>query len=63
MKNILSKMVVWDYFVIVFFVNSIATLIVNSYSDRLENSDVVSSIIHALIIMYGYNYFKNRKPY
>ena len=63
MKNILSKMVIWDYFVIVFFFNSAITLIINSYAERLDNSDVVSSIIHALIVMYGYTYFKNRKPY
>jgi hypothetical protein len=63
MKNILRKLVIWDYFVFVFFFNSAITLIINSYSDRLDNSDVVSSIIHALIVIYAYTYFKNRKPY
>jgi hypothetical protein len=63
MKNILRKLVIWDYFVLVFFFNSLITLIINSYSDSLNNSDVISSIIHALIVVYGYTYFKNRKPY
>ena len=63
MKNILSKMVIWDYFVIVFFFNSAITLIINCYADKLDNSDVVASINHALIVMYAYTYFKNRKPY
>jgi len=63
MKNLLSKMVIWDYFVIVFLLNSGITLIINSYSESLDNSDVVASLIHALIVMYGYTYFKNRKPY
>jgi hypothetical protein len=63
MKKLLSNLVVWDYFVAVFFVNSVATLFINSYSENLQNDDVVSSIIHALIVIYGYTYFKNRKPY
>lgn len=63
MKNLLSKMVIWDYFVIVFLLNSAITLIINSYSETLDNSDVVASLIHALIVMYAYTYFKNRKPY
>lgn len=63
MKKLLSNLVVWDYFVAVFFVNSVVILFKNSYTDNLQNEDVASSIIHALIIMYGYTYFKNRKPY
>jgi anaerobic C4-dicarboxylate transporter len=63
MKNLFKNFVVWDMFVAVFFANSIITLITNAYADNLENNNVVASIIHALVIIYGYNYFKNRKSY
>ena len=63
MKKLLNNLIMWDYFVAVFFLNSLVTLFINCYTENLPNHDVVGSIIHALIIVYGYTYFKNRKPY
>ena len=63
MKKFFGKVVVWDMFVAVFLANSIVTLLIYSYTENVYNNEVVASIIHALVIMYGYTYFKNRKPY
>ena len=63
MKNLLQKLVIWDWFVAVFFMNSTLVLFINAYTDKLENSDVVASLIHALIVMYAFTYFRNRKFY
>lgn len=63
MKNLLEKLVMWDWFVALFLTNSVLNLFINAYTDNLDNSDVVSSIIHALIVMYAFTYFKNRKFY